>query len=436
MLAGEADIVHGCAALKQGEQRMHIWLRPFALVSLTGLLAVGCSSSGNQTASAEASAAASAPKLPIQPVAKVDPLLTRMYLLESCYYSGLSLNYARAAYNQSLGGAEPGPGKIPAFGNEVDPLASPTPAAPLTPTPAASGSGAPATSAKPTATAASSAKPAGSAKPAAPTATTAPKAAGSATPSGSAAAGNDKMPRPRIKAAPYERLARACTGAQGAKEPALPELDPALAEYATFLVALSKDVGDANGYYQRGDQEKDSFAKGKELHKKLTDQFAKLDETQKKFATALKAFQEKNKWNSADWAEPRKLGWVVVESSRSVLDKILLEKPDTDGAKADLEKLAAAIEGLRKYGETHAEEGKKDPYARILVQGGEMFQKQTAAMLEQGVNPAQTVHLISFYTRILDGHLRSLRQELGGKGLGPMPIRDKMMKPRIPGHPE
>ena len=72
--------------------------------------------------------------------------------------------------------------------------------------------------------------------------------------------------------APHERNARACTAAMALKEPAMGDVDAAVATYATFAIELAKDITAAHQYYVREEYKNDSFAKGKELDKKLRDE--------------------------------------------------------------------------------------------------------------------------------------------------------------------
>ena len=101
-----------------------------ALVLGLGLLACG----GNPEATPEASGSASAPKKAPSAVApkRIDPLVMKTYRADACYFGALSLVQARAAYNGSLAGGEPGEGKIPEFGLD----AAPTPPTTDAPAPA------------------------------------------------------------------------------------------------------------------------------------------------------------------------------------------------------------------------------------------------------------------------------------------------------------
>lgn len=142
---------------------------------------------------------------------RVSPEAMKRYRVETCYFGTLGLRYAKDAYLASLGGAEPGPGKIPSFGEypEMQPQ-RPHPQRPDQP--------------------------------------------------------HIVPPENRL---PFIRHVRSCSIAKGLKEPAEPELDAALTEYERYVVGLNRNLMEANRYYQRKQQEKDEFKRGQALHKRL-----------------------------------------------------------------------------------------------------------------------------------------------------------------------
>lgn len=389
-----------------------------ALLGLSGL--AGCSDTQQPQAKPEGSAAPQSSELAIKrdklptlaPSAKIDPLVMKAYRAESCFYGTLSLKQARAAYLASLGGAAPGPGKIPAFGVDLSPETRPTKdgAAPL-----AAGSAAPVA--------------AGSA---------APAAAGSAAASAAASSAPAMAGRPdigvkaRVRSVPYERFARSCTVAAGLKNPAAPELDKVMAEFAPFAVQLSKDLAMANTYYQKAEHEKDDFAKGKEYHQKLTDSFAKLDEHHKKLADALAAWTKANPLDESSYTEAQKLGLPAIAQARAAI--LALDAGDKDALAAGITKLDEASAALKKWGEDNKD--KNDPWPRILVPAIDNFLRELRGLGDdpKKASPDQIVSAITMYTRVLESNHRALTRSLTEKS----GIRNpRMLRPQMPpGHPQ
>jgi hypothetical protein len=310
-----------------------------ALLGLAGLAA--CSDTPQPQAKPEGSAtpqnsetSIKRDKMPaLAPSAKIDPLVMKAYRAESCFYGTLSLKQARAAYLASLGGAAPGPGKIPAFGVDLSPDTRPTKAGDA---PAASGSAA-----------------AAAAPSSAPVASAAAAASGAPAMAGRPDIGG----KARVRSVPYERFARSCTVAAGLKNPAAPELDKAMAEFAPFAVQLSKDLAMANTYYQKAEHEKDDFAKGKEYHQKLTEAFGKLDEHHKKLADALAAWSTANPLDESGYTEAQKLGLPAIVEARAAI--LALDSGDKDALATRITKLDEASAALKKWGEDNKD--KNDP---------------------------------------------------------------------------
>ncbi len=141
-----------------------------------------------------------------------------------------------------------------------------------------------------------------------------------AAPSGSASAGPAGEHRPDVAMRmPHERNARACTAAVALKEPAMGDVDAALAAFAPFAVELAKDITTAQQYYSREEYTKDAFAKGKELDKKLRDEFSKLDELQEKLRAALGAWRKDHAPDASKMADGEKLrGRPALDDAREV----------------------------------------------------------------------------------------------------------------------
>ena len=403
-----------------------------ALVLGLGLLACG----GNPEATPEASGSASAPKKAPSAVApkRIDPLVMKTYRADACYFGALSLVQARAAYNGSLAGGEPGEGKIPEFGLDAAPT-PPTKDAPA-PAPVASASAAPSAKAPaPTKPAPTTAAKTGSAKPAA-----APSAATPA-PATSGSAGLRPAPDPKLaqnfRSLPYERFIRSCNVAAGLKEPSAPEFDAAVKEFADYALPLSKALQDANAYYQKGTQKDDGFAKGKELHKTITEGFGKLDAQLTKLKTATETWEKANPVNKSDNEEGQKLADKVVADSNAVV--AAFAEGDFAKAKAAVTAVEASSAALKKYGEDNKD--KKDPWATLLPPQTTGFLEQAKQLSEKeakDVTPAKIVNLITLHSRILETNHRALTRKNAGDGRAPgVTPNPRNLKPKLPAnHPE
>jgi hypothetical protein len=387
------------------------------LLAVAALSASACKDDPAPTPSPEGSSSAASKEgkeKKASAASKLDPLAVKTYRAESCYFGTLSLRQARAAYTASLGGAEPGEGKIPNFGAATkEPEKKDEAKKDEKAKEAAKEKAAPAGSAAP--------KAAGSAKPSEkPAEKKEEKTADKAAPatSGSAA----KLTKPlgnRPRPVPYERHARSCTVAAGIKTPAAPGLDEVLAEFAPYAVQLSKDIAAANSYYAKEEFKGDSFAKGKELHKKLTDGFAKLDELQKKLGDALHGFTDKNKPDASKYTEGQKLANAGVEVAHDTMHLLTGEAVDAGKVKEKVTALDKAIADLKKYGEDH----KDDAWARIVAPSLESFQKEAKRVSEladlKTTPPDDLLALVTNFTRVLESQNRGLtRQVSGGGGSG------------------
>ncbi len=393
-------------------------LLPLALLGALG--STGCKDAPQGGANPEPSGTTQLPQpnrmANIAPQVKIDPLISKAYRAEACYYGTLSLRQARAAYLGSLGGAEPSANKLPEFGSpSID-----APPGPKGPSPV--GSAAPSTSAPHPSVAA----PAASAKAPPPKASAAPVALASAKPGSSTTPAGGMTPEDRAKAAgmerrlhsiPYDRFARSCTVAAGIKAPESPELDGALAEYAPWVVQLSKDLSTANMYYQKEDYKSDDFAKGKELHGKIVEGFKKLDEMQKKLEKGLADFEQKNPYDRQSWPESQKLSFAATDAARDVYVELQADKVDVAKVKAALDKLGQANDALKKYGEDHKDAN--DPFVRIVVPSIEIMIKQAQDIVAKpdfkAPEPADMVALTTYFTRVLEGSNRGVTRLLAEK---------------------
>jgi Protein of unknown function (DUF3829) len=310
---------------------------------------------------------------PRAPGARLDPQVNKEHRLEYCYYGTFSLRQARDAYFASLGKDEPSAKKIPSLG--APPLPGAPGAAPGTPA---------ATPAKPPA-----------AGPAAPAAR-APDAG---------PAPIDRRLDPSVRL-PHERNARSCTAALALKEPPMPDVDAQMAIFAPFAVELAKDISAAQTYYQQGDYSKDSFARGKELDKKLRDEFGKLDDLSDKLGAALAAFHKDHPPDPSKMEEGEKTARASVDAARDVFMLIATKKADGDAWKAALEKLDKSAEALKSYTEAHP----VDMWGKIIGAALDPFVKTVKGAKitpDKSVDSDAYLTLIANFTALLEGRLRA-----------------------------
>jgi uncharacterized protein DUF3829 len=360
-----------------------------ALAPLTLLTNGGCSgctkeevpTPAPETSAATATASAKG-KLPlrgaISPIPKIDPLDRKLYQVDVCYFGTLSLRQARDAYLGSLGKDEPSEKKIPSLGFGAQgavrrpeaPNVNLGPSGVQTPKPLP-----------------------------------APSAAAAPAPSSSGVAVRkpiDLTPRP-----PHERNARSCT-ATGLKEPAIPEVDAALAAFGNYALELSRNIASASIYYQREEYKKDNFQKGKDLHKKLVDDFAKLDELSDKLGAALAAYRKEHPLDPAKSDEGERLTVAAYTEAQGVLTALLPKKVDAPG------KLKEAIEALRAFGAKNA----GDPWAKITAPKLDAFLKlaEEAKVDEKGVAPDAFLSMINSFVSLISAKHTALSQSLVAKG--------------------
>jgi hypothetical protein len=342
------------------------------------------------------------PRSPAAPQAKVDPQVMKEYRMDVCYFGSLTLFQARDAYLGSLGKDEPSDKKIPSFGAAK----SAEPAKPAT-----SAAAKPATSAAAKPAASGAAKPAASA---AAGAAASAKAAGRMPP---AMADRDmRRPFDISMRAPHERNARACTVAAGHKDPAMPDVDPAVQAFAPFAVELAKTIAAAQTYYQREEYKKDSFAKGKEFHKKLVEDFGKLEGLSDKLGAAIDKWRKEHPVDAAKLEGGEKLAQAAADDARGVMLAVVAEKFDGAAFKAAIEKLGKSSEELKTFGTSNA----TDPWPKIMSPAVEAFLKAAKEAAEKssdkGLENETFLQSITTFTALVEAKQRALNRALIAKG--------------------
>jgi len=323
-------------------------------------------------------------RTPIAPVPKFDPQAMKDYRLEVCYFGTLTLRQARDAYFASLGKDEPSEKKIPSFGVPGTAL-PPAPPVAMLPKPGASG---------------------------APSAGPAPGSSAAPGPSANAV----RRPVDLGMRAPHERNARACTVAAGLKDPAMPDVDAALLAFAPFSLELSRNIAAASVYYQREEYSKDKFERGKELHKKLVADFAKLDETADKLGSAMAAWRKDHPVDMAKLDEGERLVVTAYERARTLLLGTLAKKVDAAAFKEGVAALTKDIEALKTFGTNNP----NDPWAKITVPPLGTFHKAAeeaqAKISDKGIEPDAFLSLVNTFTSLIEAKHRALSRSLTAKG--------------------
>jgi hypothetical protein len=328
-------------------------------------------------------------RTPMSPLSKIDPAVMKDYRLDVCYYGTFALRQARESYLASLGKDEPSEKKIPSFGGPAAGTAA-----------AASGSAKAGAPAKPPTPA--------------PAATPAPKTSGTAQAGKPGASGSAAAVAPPAERkydvfmrAPYERNARICTLAATLKEPAMAGVDEALAAYAPFANDLAKDIAAAQTYYKNEEFKKDSFAKGKELHKKLVEGFGKLDDLHDKFGNALIAWRKDHPADASKAEEGEKLARQAIDDARAVFLLAITKKIDGDGYKQGVEKVEKSAAALKAYADGHP----SDQWSKIMQNPFDTFLKtvkDAKPTADKGLDAEGQLALVNAMTSIIEGRQRSI----------------------------
>ena len=334
------------------------------------------------TGSAVAARSKLSVRSPMAPMARIDPQAMKDYRIDICYYGTLSLRQARDSYLASLGKDEPSEKKIPSFGSPNADAAKP----------GASAAAAPKAPPAP-------AKPVASAAPAASAATLPPA---------------PNRPFDFSMRAPHERNARACTAAMALREPSMPDVDEALGVFAPYAVELAKDIATATSYYQREEYKKDSFAEGKKFHKKLLEEFGKLDEQEAKLGAAIDTYRKAHLADPAKMDEGEKTAVATFEDARRVVMTLSEKKPDVAAYKANVEKLDKSVEALKTFSASHA----SDTWSKIMAAPFEAFLRASkeAKVTDKGVGAEDFLSLVTNFTSLIESRQRGLQRSMISKG--------------------
>ena len=230
--------------------------------------------------------------------------------------------------------------------------------------------------------------------------------------------------------APHERNARACTEAAGHKEPPMPDLDAAVGSFAPYAVELAKNIAATSAYYQREEYKKDSFAKGKELHKKLVEDFKKLDEQQAKLGEAVTAWRKAHAPDASKLEEGQKVMYASLDDARTLMHGVI-ERKDAAALKENIAKLEKSVEALKAFGAANV----TDPWSKITAPAFESFLKAAkeaeAKTTDKGTEVEPFLALVNTFSALIESRHRALTRSLVAKGQANEP-RGGMADPHSP----
>ncbi len=324
-------------------------------------------------------------------VPKITPATTKAYRVESCYFGSLGLRVARDAYAKSLGGAEPGPNKIPEFGDypENRKLAE---------------------AAKKRQEAAKK------------------RDAEAAT---RGAAGVPKRrpmvgPTPQI---PFLRHLQSCRVSKTLKQPKLEALDKAIADFEQYVSPLQRTLLDAHRYYARKRFEKDDFKRSKKLHENLVKGFAELDDKLAAFHTAVAAWRAEGPAPTEKLDEGGTVALRAVGEARALTFLFLAETLDGEAIKEGLEQVRKTNEELK----ARSEGGRKEVFSKFLPPKLQIFidAVQEASKATAKLTPEQAYPVTAAMTGILEANHRALGQLLRQRGDTKAGRPTRLVNPRV-----
>ncbi len=309
-------------------------------------------------------------------VPKIDGATTKAYRIDSCYFGSLGLQVARDAYAKSLGGAEPGPGKIPEFGDypENRKLAE---------------------AAKKRQEAAK-------------------KRADEARKSGAAGLPDRRPilgPTPQV---PFLRHLQSCRVAKTLKAPKMDGMDQAIADFEQYVSPLQRTLLDAHRYYGRKRYEKDDFKRSKKLHDDLVKSFAELDERLGAFQEAVTAWRAERQPPAEKLDEGGTMAQAAVEEAEALTLMLLADKPDAAAIQESLDKLKKASEELK----ARKEAGRREVHAKFVPPKLDelITAAEAVAKVPTKLTPQQSYPVTAAMVLVLEAHYRALGQLLRQRG--------------------
>ncbi len=200
------------------------------------------------------------------------------------------------------------------------------------------------------------------------------------------------------------------------------DVDTALQSYAPFAVELAKSIATATTYYQREEYKKDSFAKGKELHKQLVEGFGKLDEMQDKLGAALEAWRKAHPADAAKQDEGEKVAMAAYGDARDALLAVATKKANPAGFKDASGKLEKSLEALKGFAAAHPQ----DPWSKMMVPSLESMAKATkeadSKVTDKGVDGDTLLVLTNSFVSVVEARYRALSRSTTMKAAPPAPV--------------
>jgi len=217
----------------------------------------------------------------------------------------------------------------------------------------------------------------------------------------------------------------------------MPDVDAALKDFAPFALELSRNIAAASVYYQREEYTKDKFEKGKDLHKKLVADFAKLDELSDKLAAAISAHREKNPLDTSKMEEGEKAVAQAYSDARGVVALLVAKKIDTAAYKAAVANLDKSVGAVKEIGTKNG----NDVWAKITTPALEAFLKGShdaeSKIGDKGLPPDAFLQIVNTFTAVIEAKHRALSRALIAKGQTVEPHAGPGMgRIPVPGHPE
>lgn len=204
----------------------------------------------------------------------------------------------------------------------------------------------------------------------------------------------------------YMRLARICNVAATADKPPHEELDKALDAVVEVGPPLGQALSDAGDYYAKKENEKDDFAKGRELHSNIKKGFEKLDAVTKELGEALplweKAFPPKLE------AAPAQKSRLAVVRAKAAFEALVAGKEG-----ADVEKIVAEVSLATDEVEAVTKTLKGDAYAVFVPKAARTFIERAKAAAAERTTP-KLVATASALSSLLEAENNAYKQDLSG----------------------
>jgi len=213
---------------------------------------------------------------------------------------------------------------------------------------------------------------------------------------------------------PFDGQVRSCASANSQKDKTHGTLVKALPPFAEYVAVVSKAVFDASRYYARDEYKRDDFKKGLELHDKLSDELAKLDQTVAQFRPAfrrwLEARPELTEASKLDAAG--KLATGAVDEARRLALMLLEPSPDAAAVTAAVKAAGKASKTLSDHGKSHADA--KHPKIVAPKVAALVAAAKKLATIGRELTPTERYSISSAFLEVLQANHRATIQLLRG----------------------